>query len=136
MRKTLSLILVLITIALALVSCNQDAVVSDPNVWDNAIYTEDTTVGEGSITFTLKIEIADKTVKLTVNTDKKILGDALYDLGIINDPTFFDTANGMKIDWATEQAYWGFYIGDTIAPYGVGDQPISGGELFRFVYTK
>ena len=135
MKKTLSLILVVIIAAISLFSCSP-AESADASVWDNATYKESTTVGEGSITFKVKIEIADKSITLTVNTDEKILGNALYDLGIINDPTFFDTANGMYIDWATEQAYWGFYIGDTMAPYGVGDQPVSGGEIFRLAYTK
>ena len=105
-------------------------------LWADAIYTSDTTVGKGANTVTVDIVCEDKTVTLTVKTDEATLGDALFELGIINDRSFFDTANGMKADWDKDKAYWSFYIGDEYAMHGVGDEVISDGGAYKFVYTK
>lgn len=107
----------------------------DP-VWDAAIYTEDTALGSGAKTVRVDIEAKGYTLILTVKTDAANLGEALYALDVINDPGFFDTVNGMKADWGADQAYWAFYQGEDLMPYGVGDAQISGGEHFRLVYTQ
>ena len=105
-------------------------------LWTTAKYLEDTTVGEGAKTVLVDIEADGKKLTLTVKTDKATLGEALFELGIINDASFFDTANGIKADWSADQAYWGFYQGDDYMMVGVGDAAISGGEHYRLVYTK
>ena len=134
MKKTLSIVALILAVIISLVSCGEEA--TSASLWDSATYTENTTVGEGAITFKVKIEAEGKTVTLTVNTDEKILGNALYELGLTNDPTFFNKINGMTLDWDKTHAYWGFYIGDTMADHGVGDEPIKGGEVYRIAYTK
>lgn len=105
-------------------------------IWDSATYTEDAEVGSGSKTVTVDVEAKGHTVTLTIKTDAANLGQALYDLELINDASFFDVANGMKADWNADQAYWAFYVGDTMASHGVGDAKIEGGEHYRLVYTK
>ncbi len=134
MKKTIAILSLLIVVVLSLISCGEES--SANSIWDDATYTENTTIGEGSITFNVKIEAEDKSITLTVSTEKKILGEALFELGLINDPSFFDTVNGMKLDWNKTHAYWGFYIGDALADHGVDDEPISGGEYYRLAYTK
>ena len=104
--------------------------------WETATYRKDTTVGEGSKSVKVDVEIDGKSITITVKTDEEKLGAALYGAGIINDASFFDTANGIKLDWNTHKAYWGFYEGEAYMQIGVGDEPISGGEHYRFVYTK
>ncbi len=128
--KLLSTATLLITLILLFTSC----VYRD--LWTDATYTEDTTVGEGAKTVSVEIEAADKKITITLKTDKATLGEALFDLGIINDPSFFDTANGIKADWNKDGAYWAFYIGSDYAPHGVSDEAISGGEAYRLVYTR
>ena len=71
-----------------------------------------------------------------LQTDKEKLGDALFAEGLINDPTFFDTLNGIKADWDKDQAYWAFCTGEEYMMIGVNDQTISTGDSYRFVYTK
>ena len=136
MKKTISAIITLLMLTFALVSCFAPSSEPSASIWDDAIYAEDTAVGEGAITFTLDIEAAGKTVTLTVSTDKTVLGDALYELGLINDPSFFDVANGMLASWSQDMAYWGFYIGDTMASYGVSSEAVSNGNNYKFVYIK
>ncbi len=104
--------------------------------WATATYRKDTTVGEGSKTVKLDVEIDGRSITITLNTDAEKLGDALYGAELINDASFFDTLNGIKLDWNTHKAYWAFYKGDAYMMSGVNEEPISGGEHYRFVYTK
>ena len=140
MKRLLALTLALIAMLAVLTSCfNYEAEpdLSETQIlWKNAIYKEDSTVGDGEKTITVSIEALDKKITLTVKTNSSNLGDALYGLGIINDPSFFDVANGMKADWDADNAWWAFYIGDTMAPYGVNDEALSNGNSYRLVYTK
>ena len=113
-----------------------DSPIDATGLWATAKYLKDTTVGEGAKTVLVDIEADGKKITLTIKTDKATLGEALFELGIINDASFFDTANGIKADWGTDQAYWGFYKGEDYMMVGVNDAQISGGEHYRLVYTK
>ena len=136
MKKTLlsasALILAVITL-LCFVSCEK---VDATGIWENATYLSDTTVGKGEKTVTVEIAAAEQSITLTVKTDKDDLGAALYELGIINDPAFFDTCNGMLASWEKDQAYWAFKQDGKMLNYGVNDAKISGGESFSIEYTK
>ena len=133
--KTLSVILSVVFI-LCLVSCNEPAEEVKTGIWGNAAYTKDEVVGEGAKEVKIDVVAEGKTITLTVKTDKATLGEALYELGLINDASFFDVLIGIKADWNLDQAYWAFYKGDEMMMVGVGDTDISGGEHYRFVYTK
>ena len=105
-------------------------------LWKNATYRSNATVGNGTKSVTVSILVDGKSVTLTVKTDKDDLGSALYELGIINDASFFDTCNGMKADWNADQAWWAFKQNGTMLNYGVNDAKINGGESFSIEYTK
>ena len=87
-------------------------------------------------TVTVDVEAKGHRVVFTVKTDAATLGEALYALELINDPSFFDTANGIKADWNADSAYWAYFQGDQYMSVGVNDTPISGGEHYRLVYTQ
>ena len=78
MNKTIK-ILILMCISIfslsSLCACNNTA--SDNDLWESALYTEDTELGSGSKAVMLKVEAEGKSVVFTINTDKEILGDAL-----------------------------------------------------------
>ena len=137
MKKTLlsssAVILAVITL-FCLVSCEKK--VDATGIWENATYPSDTTVGKGEKTVTVEIIAGDQSVTLTVKTDKDDLGAALYELGIINDPAFFNVCNGMLASWEKDQAYWGFKQDGKTLNYGVNDAKINGGESFSIEYTK
>jgi len=132
--KTAISVVLSVVFILCLVSCGDK--VDATGLWENATYLKDTTVGKGEKTVLVDIEAGDQKITLTVKTDKETLGAALFELGIINDASFFDTANGIKADWNTDKAYWGFYEGENYMMVGVNDVKISGGEHYRLVYTK
>jgi hypothetical protein len=104
--------------------------------WNSATYKKDTQLGEGANKIKVVVKTDDHQITLTVNTDKDNLGDALFELGIINDPSFFDTVNGMRLDWNTDKAYWGFYKSGEYMMVGVNDAPVVGVEQYELVYTK
>ena len=95
--KLTSLALLLLAFVMSLVACGNGQTTtvagdSEQNgLWANATYTEDTALGEGANTFTLKIEAEGKAITLTIHTDALTVGEALYALGLINDPSFFDS---------------------------------------------
>ena len=130
-RSTLALLLI-VSIALCAFSCKPKV----EGLWETATYTENKTVGQGEKAITVDIEAEGTVVTLTVKTDKDNLGDALFELGLINDATFFNVLNGIEASWEKHSAYWAFYEGTTMMNCGVGDAEIVGGEHFRFVYTQ
>ncbi len=138
--KLISVILLVIALLLCFASCIPESSTNDSvtqeGPWANAIYTEDATVGD-KYTVKVEIEINGHSVTLTVKTDKETLGEALYEKGIINDPSFFDTCNGIKADWNTDKAYWAFYVNGAIAQYGIGDEKASTSstDTYKLVYT-
>ena len=143
-KVTLALILVLATV-MCFASCNlqepaetlaPEETVAAEGLWKDATYRKNTTVGEGGKEVVIDVEMDGKSISLTVKTDKATLGEALFEEGLINNASFFDTLNGVKADWDADEAYWGFFKGEEYMMVGVGDTAISGGEHYRFVYTK
>ena len=105
-------------------------------LWAKAKYRTNVTVGEGAKTVKFDVEADGKMITVTLKTDKASLGEAMYEHGLINDPSFFNVLIGIEASWEKDQAYWAFYEGDTIMPHGVNDEKIDGGESYGFVYTK
>ena len=134
MIKSTVAIVLSVAFILCLVACGEK--VDATGLWENATYLRNTTVGKGEKTVTVDVECADQKITLTVKTDKATLGEALYELELINDASFFDTLNGIKADWNKDKAYWAFYEGENYMMVGVADAKISGGEHYRLVYTK
>lgn len=107
----------------------------DP-IWDTATYKHDSILGDGGKAVLVDVEAKGHTVVLMLQTNEETLGQALYELKLINDPSFFDTLNGMKADWNADQAYWAFYQGESYMSVGVNETVIEGGEHYRLVYTQ
>lgn len=105
-------------------------------IWQNATYVSDTTIGQGAKEIKIVISGENQSITLTVKTDKANLGEALYELNLINDDSFFDTLNGIKADWNVNESWWKFCNSEgTALNYGVSDAQINGGETYKFVYT-
>lgn len=148
MKKFLSALLIILSILslLSFVACDGGETETTPppseetleavGLWANAKHLASCEIGEGSKNVTVTVVADGKSIALTVKTDKDDLGAALYELGIINDPTFFDTCNGILASWDKDQAYWSFKQDGKMLNYGVGDAKINGGESFSIEYTK
>lgn len=136
--KIVSLILALIITACALLGCSHP---SAEGLWDNAIYTEDAVIGEGAITVRVSVTAGDKTVLLTVKTDKTVLGDALMEYGLIAGEEgayglYVKTVNGILADYNIDGYYWGLYQNGEYMLTGVDTTPIADGEAYELVRAK
>ena len=132
--KSLSIILLAVVLIFTATACNTPEV--KDNLWETATYTENQTVGTGSKNFNVEIEAGEKSIILTVNTEKEKLGEALYELGIINDASFFNVCNGIEASWEQDNAYWAFFVNGEMANYGVNDADLSEPATYKIAYTK
>lgn len=134
----------LLCMILLLSACGSREVL--PQVWEDATYTEDTTLGEGSKTVDVYVTAADKSIKLTVKTDEENLGAALLALGIVDGDMgdfglYVKVVNGMTADYDVDASWWGF---NKVLPdgtretmmTGVDGVTISDGEAYELIYSK
>jgi hypothetical protein len=134
----------LLTLALVFVMLFTFAACGAPKadgIWDNALYAEDTTLGEGAKTVTVKVTADEKTVTFTIKTDKDILGDALVEHKLIEGEEsqyglMVLKVNGMTADYDIDQTYWAFYQNGEYMMSGVDTTEIKGGEAFEIVHSK
>ena len=139
-RKTIKqteAILLALVLMTALVSCNKD----ENDLWENAVYTEDRTFGEGAKTVVVEVKAQDKTVTFTVKTDKDTVGAALLEHGLIAGEEgpyglYVKAVNGMSADYDVDQRYWAFYMNGEISMTGVDVTAITEGATYQMVYSK
>ena len=142
MRKTLKTIAVIAAAILALMvfaSCAKP--VDTDGLWADAIYTEDTTLGEGAKTVKVEVKAGEKSVVFTVKSDEAILGDALIANGIVEGDEgpyglYVKKVNGIIADYDVDASYWGFYKGGEYMLTGIDMTEFADGESYELVYTK
>ena len=138
MKKILSVTLLLaLVISTLLCSCTP----SYGDLWDTALYNEDTVLGEGAKTVTVTVRAQDREVVFTINTDRDILGDALMDHELVAGDVgayglYIKSVNGIVADYDVDGYYWGFYKGGEFMLTGVDGTAIVGGESFELVREK
>ena len=100
MKKTLICsISIVMVILLCLASCNT---VDAEGLWEEATYRRDMTFGKGETTVQLEVKVEDSSVTFTINTDKKTLGDALLEHGLIEGD---ESAYGLYVKKVTVTGY-------------------------------
>lgn len=136
---SLTLALLLLFSAACLFACKQDEEPApvDEGFWSSAVHKEDATLGDGAKTFSVKVEAGDKSITLTIKTDKTTLSEAMKEHGLLSGNNgLYDTVNGLLADWDKDQAYWLLYKDGEMTAYGADDATVSGGEEYAWVYTK
>lgn len=124
---------------LGLTACGKKEEVAD--VWENAKYTEDTELGEGSKTLKVVVEAEEKEVTFTIATDAETVGDALFEHELVVGDEgeyglYIKEVNGMTADYDVDKSYWGFYQNGEYMMTGVDQTPFSDGDQYELVYTK
>lgn len=114
---------------------------AETDLWADAVYTEDKEFGEGAKTVICEVKAEDKTVTFTVKTDKKTVGEALIDNGIVEGDEgpyglYIKKVNGILADYDVNQRYWAFYIDGEMAMSGVDGTDITEGVTYQLVYSK
>lgn len=93
----------------------------------------------------ITIEVVDdagESAMYTVQTDAEYLRQAIEETeGLVVEGEegtfglFVKTVNGVTADYDTNGAYWAFFVDGGYCNYGVDEQPIEDGQVYRIVYT-
>ncbi len=118
-------IVLIAAMALVTTGCNDKNIDSGNNT-QSAISIEDgKTYGKGETSVSLTVADSDgEKISCTVLTDKKTVGDALSELGIIAGEEgqygiYIKTVNGKTYDFKKDGKYWAFYVNGEYAPKGI-----------------
>ncbi len=138
MKRTISIALLIICL-FSLVACNNS--VDTTGLWENATYLQDTEFGEGAKTVKVEVKVEEQTVTFTIKTDKKTVGEALVENGLISGDEgafglYIKKVNGITADYDIDQSYWAFYINGETAMTGVDMTDIDENATYRLEYTK
>ncbi len=138
MKKRILSLLLILCLVLTLCACGKTKA---PDLWENALYTEDTELGQGAKTVTVQVQAEDKTVNFTIHTDSATLGEALMEHGLVEGDMgefglYVKKVNGILADYDVDQTYWGFYSNGEYMMSGVDTTEIFGGESYELVRTK
>lgn len=101
-----------------------------------------TTTGGKEIEISVVNDLGE-TVTYDVSTDAEYLRGAMDDaegLDYSGDESEYGLmvteVNGVVADYNVDQSYWAFYVNDNYCDYGVDEQPVTDGDVFRIEYTK
>ena len=140
MIKKVSLLLLIVMFIFTAVSCGNNTI-DEEALWDNAVYTEDKDFGTGNMTIYVKVDVNQKVINFTVNTDKETLRDALEEYELISGEEstygmYVKKVNGIVADYDKTQSFWAITKDGEAVLTGVDQIEISNGEHYEFTYTK
>ncbi len=116
----------------------QETVTDEPESTDDGIQE----IGTGKTKFTFTVTHNDGSTKtFLVSTDKKKVGEALVDNGIITGDEgayglYVKTVDGETLDYATDGKYWAFYVDSAYGATGVDLTDIADGVTYEFRAEK
>jgi hypothetical protein len=96
--------------------------------------------GEKTFTFTV-VDLNGNEKSEEITTNKKYVGEALMEKGIIEGETgdvglYVKKVNGIVADYDVDGTYWAFYINGEYAMTGVDQTEIKDGETYTFKIEK
>lgn len=111
------------------------------DLWDTALYLEDTELGKGDKELCVKVEAGDKTVTFIIHTDAETVGEALSEHKLISGEKgpygmYVKTVNGITADYDIDQSYWSFNKNGEYMQTGVDATSFADGDSYELVYTK
>ncbi|MDD5905826.1 MAG: DUF4430 domain-containing protein [Clostridiales bacterium] len=137
MKRFLPLFLSVLML-LSLVGCGGNA--GQPA--GNKVIEDGATIGEGEKSFVTEVVDADgNTVKFTVQTNEKTVGEALQKLGVIDGEEgdyglYIKTVNGITADYNKDGVYWAFYVDGEYAMTGADMTDVVDGTVYTFRVEK
>ena len=138
MKRFLAIILSVVMV-LSLVACgNKEAAENE----GSKVVGNGATVGEGATSFVTEVVDAEgNTVKFTVLTDEKTVGEALQKLGVIEGEEgdyglYIKVVNGITADYDADGAYWAFYVDGQYAMTGADMTDVVSGTVYTFRVEK
>lgn len=149
-RITSLLLCVMLIVAMALTTtgCNgnlgKDPLTGTENGQTTEQNTESevTVLGQGETKFLFTVVDKDgKETKFEIHTDKKMVGEALLELKLIEGEDsqfglYVKKVNGITADYDVDGTYWAFYVNGEYASSGVDTTEIKAGETYSFKVGK
>ncbi|MBE6717799.1 MAG: DUF4430 domain-containing protein [Ruminococcaceae bacterium] len=144
LKKMLSVIVCIVllaAVALFTIGCSSANDKTDPIPSDTTGMTV-TSLGEGERQFDFYVTDANgNTTKFVIKTDKKIVGEALLELKLIEGEEgpyglYVKKVNGITADYDTDKTYWAFYVDGEYAMSGVDTTEIESGKVYSFKIEK
>ncbi|MBE6761454.1 MAG: DUF4430 domain-containing protein [Ruminococcaceae bacterium] len=133
-QKSTSLLLILVCV-FCLAACGNS--VAKEGLWKDAIYLEDTTLGDGDTALIVEVKAGEQSVTFTVNTNKETVGAALSEHNLIEGENgLYTKVNGITADYNVDNSYWSFYVNDAYANEGMDTTKIEKDTTYKLEYTK
>ena len=142
MKKTVFSVVCILLLVYGLCACNVTKPAENADgIWADAMYTENTEIGNGDKTISVEVVAEDKSITFTIHSSKDNLRDALEEHKLIEgeDGTYglyVKKVNGITADYDVNQCYWGFYKNDESMNTGVDSVKIADEDRYKIVYTK
>lgn len=139
-KRMLCIMAVILTGVICLSGCRKAPTMYD-NLWENAMYTEDTVLGEGKKTTIIEVKAGDKAVTFTIRSDAETVGDALKTHHLISGEEgaygmYVKKVNGITADFDKDGYYWSFLKNGELMMTGVDSTTFSDGERFSLERMK
>ena len=145
-KKVLSFIVcgvLIAAMALFTIGCNgNDTSSGNSSVLNSQSQPETTVKGEGDTVFKFTVTHADgKITAYEIHTDKKTVGDALMENGLIDGEQgdfglYVKTVDGKTLDYEKDGKYWAFYENGKYAAKGVDMTEITKDVEYSFKAEK
>lgn len=136
LKKLLSVVLcVMLFASLAMMTTGCG---SDKPAETTAAAQDSNVLGEGQTVFTFTYTDPDgKETEYEIHTDKKVVGEALLDLGLIAGEDseyglYVKTVGGITLDYDKDGKYWAFYVDGAYGETGVDTTEIVAGSTYSF----
>lgn len=138
LKSMVSVVLVIICL-FGITACDNST--EKTELWENAVYQTDTELGEGEKTVVVEVKAEEKAVAFTIKTDKKTVGEALFEHDLISGDEgefglYVKTVNGITADFDVDKTYWAFYIDGEYATEGVDVTEITEGATYQLERTR
>lgn len=135
MKKVVFSIVMLLVMGLAF-GCGKQTNKTNSQNNNTNVSKDGNKVGEGKNSFLLNVVDEKGTkIEIHVSTDKKTVGEALVELGIIKGDEgqyglYVHTVCDMTYRYEVDKKYWAFYINDEYATTGVDSTNIKPGDIY------
>ena len=110
-------------------------------LWEDAVYKDNTELGNGEKSFVLEVVAGEKNVSFEINSDAETVGEALAENGLIAGEEgtyglYVKVVNGITADYDINKSYWSFCKNGEYMQTGVDKTELKNGDKYEFVYIK
>lgn len=141
MKKIIIPIAIVVVIAALFFLIPSDKQPVTDGLWENALYTEDTSFGDGEKEVSVTVVAGENDVVLTLHSDKDNLGDALLEHGLVEGEDgpyglYIKSVNGIVADYDIDKTYWSLSKEGDYMTTGVSETTFEDGDSFELTRLK